>query len=208
MGRPRRLSTIKDRRLRQTRVYAEVMGLSAAPPIADPASETRALVARAQKGDSEAFGALIEAHYDAIYRTAYKWSGHRSDAEDIAQDVCVKLGSVIKSFDGRSAFGSWLYRITLNAVRDMQRARSRRSKHTDALAEVSPEDTPPEQEEAATSRQLWEAVRRLPDQQRDAVLLVYAEELSHAAAGEIMDCKEATVSWHIHQAKKTLRGLL
>jgi RNA polymerase sigma factor (sigma-70 family) len=189
-------------------VYAEVMGLSAAPPIVDAQSQVRALVARAQKGDSEAFAALIEAHYDLIYRTAYKWSGQRSDAEDIAQDVCVKLGGAIKSFDGRSAFGSWLYRITLNAVRDMQRARGRANRGNEALAEVSPEDSPPEQEEAATRSQLWDAVRRLPEQQRDAVLLVYAEELSHAAAGEIMGCKEATVSWHIHEAKKTLRGLL
>ncbi len=48
----------------------------------------------------------------------------------------------------------------------------------------------------------------LPDQQRDAVLLVYAEDMNHAAAAEIMGCKETTVSWHIHEAKKTLRGLL
>ena len=51
-------------------------------------------------------------------------------------------------------------------------------------------------------------MRQLPNQQRDAVLLVYAEDKSHAEAGEIMGCKEATVSWHIHEAKKTLRGLL
>ncbi|WP_375451421.1 RNA polymerase sigma factor [uncultured Devosia sp.] len=184
------------------------MGLSAASLIAGPADAARLLVARAQKGDSDAFAALIEAHYDVIYRTAYKWSGNRSDAEDVAQDVCVKLGQAIASFDGRSAFSSWLYRITLNGVRDLQRARSRRTKYTDALARVSPERALPEQEEAATSGQLWDAVRRLPEQQRDAVLLVYAEELSHAAAGQIMGCKEATVSWHIHEAKKTLRGLL
>jgi RNA polymerase sigma-70 factor (ECF subfamily) len=166
------------------------------------------LVALAVRGDGAAFGRLIEAHYDMIYRTAYKWCGSRSDAEDVAQDVCVKLATILKSFDGRSAFSSWLYRVTLNAVRDMQRARSRRGKQVNALAEVSPEDAPPEQEEAATSRELWAAVRTLPDQQRDAVLLVYADDKSHAAAAEIMGCKEATVSWHIHEAKKTLRGLL
>ena len=59
-----------------------------------------------------------------------------------------------------------------------------------------------------TSRQLWAAVRTLPEKQRDAVLLVYAEELSHAAAAEIMGIKEATVSYHVHEARKTLRGLL
>ncbi|MNT97107.1 ECF RNA polymerase sigma factor SigW [compost metagenome] len=73
---------------------------------------------------------------------------------------------------------------------------------------MTPEDQPAEQEEAATNRQLWAAVRKLPEKQRDAVLLVYAEELSHAAAAEIMGIKEATVSFHVHEARKTLRGLL
>lgn len=189
-------------------VFAPVMERSSQMPTTDPAAETRRLVALARKGDGAAFGALIEAHYDLIYRTAYKWSGHRSDAEDIAQDVCVKLGQAIGQFDGRSAFSSWLYRITLNAVRDMQRASNRRGRYVDALALVSPDDAPADQEDAATAGQLWSAVRALPEKQRDAVLLVYAEEMSHAEAGEIMGCKEATVSWHIHEARKTLRGLL
>ncbi len=167
-----------------------------------------ALVARARGGDRAAFGQLVERHYDFIFRTACKWSGKRSDAEDIAQDVCVKLASVLSSFDGRSAFTSWLYRVTLNAVRDMQRAGNRRTRNNDRFSEVHPEDAPPEQEEAATARELWAAVRTLPEKQRDAVLLVYAEDMNHAQAGEIMGCRETTVSWHIHEARKTLRGLL
>jgi RNA polymerase sigma-70 factor (ECF subfamily) len=184
------------------------MGLTAASPIEAANAVTRALVVRAQNGDAEAFGDLIGEHYDLIHRTAWKWCGNRADAEDIAQDVCMKLGSAIAGFDGRSAFSSWVYRITLNAVRDMQRAGKRRGRQAEAYAEVTPEDQPAEQEEAATSRQLWAAVRALPDKQRDAVLLVYAEELSHAAAAEIMGIREATVSWHVHEARKTLRGLL
>lgn len=184
------------------------MGLTAAAPIEAAQAVTRALVARAQNGDAEAFAELVEDHYDLIHRTAWKWCGNRDDAEDVAQDVCVKLGSAIAGFDGRSAFSSWVYRITLNAVRDMQRAGKRRGKYADAYAEIAPEDQPAEQEEAATSRQLWAAVRQLPEKQRDAVLLVYAEELSHAAAAEIMGVREATVSWHVHEARKTLRGLL
>ena len=172
------------------------------------ASGTGWLIARARNGDRQAFARLIEAHYDFIFRTACKWCGKRSDAEDIAQEVVIKLASVIKTFDGRSAFTSWLYRVTLNAVRDMQRARSRRGRHIDRYAEVAPDEYLPEQEDAAASRELWEAVRRLPEQQRDAVLLIYSEGMSHAEAGAIMGCKEATVSWHVHEAKKTLRGLL
>lgn len=173
---------------------------------AEPADED--LVAQAKAGDREAFAELVERHYDFIFRTACKWSGKRSDAEDVAQDVCIKLASALSSFDGRSAFSSWLYKVTLNAVRDMQRASSRRGRQVDRLAEVHPEDAPPEQEEAATVKELWAAVRSLPEKQRDAVLLVYAEDLNHAQAGEIMGCRETTVSWHIHEAKKTLRGLL
>ena len=184
------------------------MELYAASPGDAAGALTRALVVRAQNGDAEAFGELIEDHYDLIHRTAWKWCGNRADAEDIAQDVYVKLGSAIAGFDGRSAFSSWVYRITLNAVRDMQRAGKRRGRYADAYAEISPEDQPAEQEEAATSSQLWAAVRQLPEKQRDAVLLVYAEELSHAAAAEIMGIREATVSFHVHEARKTLRGLL
>ena len=158
------------------------------------------LAAQALRGDRLAFAELVERHYDFIFRTACKWLGRRQDAEDIAQDVCVKLATAIRSFDGRSAFTSWLYRVTLNAVRDSQRSQARRGRHHDRLAEVHPEEQPPEQEEAATSKELWAAVRELPNQQRDAVLLVYAEEMSHAEAGAIMGCKEATVSWDIHDA--------
>ena len=174
----------------------------------DATAQTSELIKRAVNGDAEAFAVIIEGHYDLIYRTAYKWCGSRTDAEDVAQDVCVKLAAALKSFDGRSAFSSWLYRVTLNAVRDMQRARGRHDRKAGALALVSPDDAPPEQEDATAASELWQAVRTLPDQQRDAVLLVYAEGMSHREAGEIMGCKEATVSWHIHEAKKTLRGLL
>ena len=166
------------------------------------------LARRAMAGDRDAFAELVVRHYDFIHRVACKWLGRREDAEDIAQEVCIKLASVLKTFDSRSAFSSWLYRVTLNAVRDSQRASKRRGKYHDQLAEVHPEDAPPEQEDATAANELWAAVRALPNRQRDAVLLVYAEEKSHAEAGEIMGCKEATVSWHIHEAKKTLRGLL
>ena len=57
-------------------------------------------------------------------------------------------------------------------------------------------------------KEFWAALRQLAVIDRDAVLLVYAEDMSHAQAGEIMGCKETTVSWHVHEAKKTLRGLL
>ena len=184
------------------------MGLTATDTIDHAQAIAQTLLVRARNGDAQAFAQLLEDHYDRIYRIAWKWCGNRDDAEDVTQDVCVKLGQAIVSFDGRSAFSSWLYRITLNAVRDMQRAGERRGRHADRYAEIVLDEHPAEQEEAATSRQLWAAVRSLPEKQRDAVLLVYAEELSHSAAADIMGIKEATVSFHVHEARKTLRGLL
>lgn len=197
---------------REMTVGSEFSGAMAAfadqPVLAEAPVPDMSLALLAARGDREAFGQLVERHYDYIFRIACKWSGKKSDAEDIAQDVCIKLATAIRSFDGRAAFTSWLYKVTLNAVRDMQRARSRRGKHIDRYAEVAPDEELPDQEDSTAMKEIWAAVRQLPEQQRDAVLLVYAEDMSHAQAGEIMGCKETTVSWHIHEAKKTLRGLL
>jgi len=189
-------------------VQAQLVGLTAASPIDHAAALTEALVRRAQNGEGAAFAELIEDQYDRIYRTAWRWCGNAHDAEDIAQDVCVRLGDAIRGFDGRSAFSSWVFRITLNMVRDWQRAGRRRGAHADAYAEVAPTEEAASQEDAATNTELWSAVRNLPEKQRDAVLLVYAEELNHREAAEIMGIKEATVSFHVHEARKTLRGLL
>ena len=166
------------------------------------------LVRRAAGGDRAAFAALVGEHYDFMFRTAYKWCGNRADAEDVAQDVCVRLARALGSFDGRSAFTSWLYRVVLNAVRDRQRQGARRAKQADALREVSALDVAPDQESAVAERQLWDAVRRLPEKQRDAMLLVYAEERSHAEAADIMGVKESTVSWYVHEAKKALKDMV
>ena len=174
----------------------------------ESAAAAEALVARARRGDAAAFEQLVTEHYDMIYRTAYKWCGNRSDAEDVAQDVSIKLASAIALFDGRSKFASWLYRVTLNSVRDLQRARKRDGRKIEAFSDVAAGFALADQEESTTTAQLWQAVRALPDKQRDAVLLVYAEELSHADAAQIMGCREATVSWHVHAARKALRGLL
>ncbi len=169
---------------------------------------TADLVSRAAGGDRAAFAALVEGHYDFVFRTAYKWCGNREDAEDVAQDVCIKLAIAVEGFDGRSAFTSWLYRIVINAVRDRQRQGMRRTRQADALGEVSPSAMAPGQEGAVTESQLWEAVRRLPEKQRDAMLLVYAEERSHAEAADIMGVRESTVSWYVHEAKKVLKTLV
>ena len=80
-----------------------------------------------------AFGRLVERHYDFIYRVAWRWAGNRADAEDIAQDVCVRLGRAIRSYRGGGAFTTWLYAMTLNAARDLRRKTARENVKTEAF---------------------------------------------------------------------------
>ncbi len=172
------------------------------------ASAAALLAEQAAGGDRAAFETLISENYDFIFRVAYKWSGSREDAEDIAQDVVVKLVRIIGSYDGRAAFTSWLYRVVLNVTRDMQRKRARRNRQNTELEETGADHSPPDQEQSALTGELWAAVRQLPERQRDAMLLVYGEEKSHAEAAQIMECREATVSGHVHAARKALKKLL
>jgi RNA polymerase sigma-70 factor, ECF subfamily len=173
-------------------------------------SETdEALAAKAAGGCRASFAALVERHYDRIYRLAWRWSGSRDKAEDIAQDVCVKLAGAIRSYRGDAAFTTWLHRIAYTTAVDHLRVGQRmtavepseiiRLIDSEAGSSVEPE---------TADQAIWVAVRGLPPQQRDAVLLIYGEDMSHAEAALVMGCSERTVSWHVHEAKKKLKILL
>lgn len=174
---------------------------------ADESDET--LSGRAAAGCRAAFSALVARHYDLIYRLAWRWCGDRATAEDIAQDVCVKLAKAIGGYRGEARFSTWLYRIAYTTALDHIRAAQRTVvlEPSDILSLVDQNDfVPPE--DCSEGAELWTAVRSLPNQQRDAVLLVYGEDMSHAEAARVMNCSEKTVSWHVHEAKKRLKILL
>lgn len=172
------------------------------------------LVARAVAGDRAGFAALVSRHYDMMFRVAWKWCGNRTDAEDIAQDVCVRLAKSIRSYSGQAQFSTWLYRVVLNAAHDHQRSRAAHGRKLDAWANepTRPQIQPPDvygednQDEAALA--LWNRVRQLPPKQRDAVLLVFGEGLSHGEAAKALNCAEGTVSSNIHDAKKRLKQMM
>ncbi|ANL68070.1 RNA polymerase sigma factor protein (plasmid) [Rhizobium phaseoli] len=164
------------------------------------------LIERAQRGDREAFGQLVSRHYDFVRATAWRWSGNSTDADDIAQEVCVKIGAAIRGFRGASRFRTWLYTLTLNAARDHRRKRAREQQTFRAYAAEPQADAPGGNDDELASA-LWAAVRALPERQCDAVLLVYGEGLSHSAAADVMGCSEATVSWQVHEARKRLKAM-
>ena len=171
----------------------------------------RALAEKAAGGCRHSFAALIESHYERIYRLAWRICGSRAMAEDIAQDVCVKLATAIRSFRGEAAFSTWAWRITFTTANDRLRAGQRvtalEPSRIVALMDAAQERAP-SPEDVVQGAEIWEAVRALPEQQREAVLLVYGEGLSHAEAAGMMGCREKTVSWHLHEARKRLKTQL
>jgi RNA polymerase sigma-70 factor (ECF subfamily) len=163
------------------------------------------LIEKAARGDRSAFGRLIELHYDFIHAVAWKWTRSRVDADDIAQDVCVRLAKAITGFRGEASFRTWLYRLVLNAVHDRARKTSRERRGAEAWG-VDPSQRADESDDGL--QEIWSAVQTLPPMQRDAVMLVYSEGLGHREAAKILGCSEKTVSWHLHEARKRLRDIL
>jgi RNA polymerase sigma-70 factor (ECF subfamily) len=161
---------------------------------------------RAAKGDREAMERLLALYYDRIHRMAWHWCGSAQAADDVAQDVCVKLATAISGFRFDAAFATWVWRITYNASIDHLRSLRRFEVTAPAqmMALVEKTDTEPPQN-PGDAHDLWRAVRALPAQQRDAVLLVYTEDMSHAEAAAILSCSANTVSWHLHEARKALK---
>jgi RNA polymerase sigma-70 factor (ECF subfamily) len=164
------------------------------------------LIEKAQQGDRDAFAALVEEWYEPMFRMAYKWCGHRQDAEDIVQNACIKLARSIGSFGFKSSFSSWLYRLVINTGIDLKRAR-REEPLAEESGEIALAAPASSGEDQLYAREMLAHVYDLPDSERTALILVIAEGMSHREAAEIMECKESTVSWHIHEARKKLQGI-
>src|SRR5690554_1441113 len=146
------------------------------------------LARRAAAGERACFATLVERHYDFIFRIAWRLTGHRADAEDVAQEVCARLGRAIRGYRAGAAFPTWLYAIVLNAVRDRARRTARETARRDAYGRhlLTAAEVPPDAGNATDA--LWEAVRALPSKQCQAVTLVYGEEMNHRDAAELMGC--------------------
>jgi RNA polymerase sigma-70 factor (ECF subfamily) len=167
------------------------------------------LVDRARRGDSRAWQTLVERHYPMVYRLAFRWCGAEHDAEDIAQEVCVKIVRKLRTFRGRSSYRTWLYRVTVNTARDYLRQRSLREPYHSPLPEGTPGNNPASSpRDMVAASWIESALDRLPVPQKEAVFLVLGEGMSHGEAAEVLGCMEATVSWRVFQARRTLRNLL
>ena len=173
--------------------------------------DTTQLIKAAQKGDALAFEQLLSDHYDTLYRFALKWSGNREDAEDITQLACIKLARGIQQFRFESAFSSWLYRLVINCAKDWQKSERRHfaderefddQKIVDSLPNAT--STSVVGESLVYLRQVLTWVEELGEDFKETLLLVFAEGLSHREAATILNVKESTVSWRIHNIRQKL----
>ena len=167
----------------------------------------RALARRAAAGDGAAFAALLERHYDRIYRIGARVLGDADEAADLAQDVCVGLPARLASWRGEGRFTTWLYRVVVNAARDALRRRAARRRSERAFAETEALWRADAAAGECESSWLRNALGQLSDELRATVFLVLEEGLRHAEAGAVLGVSEATVSWRMHEVRKRLRAL-
>lgn len=161
------------------------------------------LVRAAGDGDRAAFESLVRAHVDAVYGHALRFFGDREAAEDATQEVWIKVFRSLHDFDGRSAFTTWLFRVTRNVCLDMQRAGRRVAVPLDPfqLSGVAADST---EGSAATAVDLERAVRTLTPDDREAFNAVALFGLSYAEAGEALGAPAGTVKSRVFRARRSL----
>jgi RNA polymerase sigma-70 factor (ECF subfamily) len=173
--------------------------------MAEPGADADAdLVARATGGDRDAFGTLLERHYDRIHGLAWHLTGSRADADDIAQDVCCILVEKIGTFRGEAKFSTWLCGITYNACRDMRRRRRSFEGFTGKLMVIAGLAPPPDGRDAYDAVWVKSAIARLKPAYRETVALVAGQQLTHGEAAAVLGVAEATVSWRMHEVRRLL----
>jgi RNA polymerase sigma-70 factor (ECF subfamily) len=165
-----------------------------------------------QAGDRAALEELATRHLATVRRMIHSMTLDDRHADDLAQEVFLRAFRYLGSFQGRSRFTTWLYRIAMNAVHDSL-ARRRRSP-IDDRAELPPDaisrSEPPDgrAKRVEFDGAVGRALADLPPKLRAAIVLVTIEALDPAEAARIEGCTRATIYWRLHEARKRLAAAL
>jgi RNA polymerase sigma-70 factor (ECF subfamily) len=172
------------------------------------------LVPLAQRGDRDALDALLRASRDTIYRWALVQTGDAEDAEDVTQEVLIRLHGSLHRFAGRSRFTTWLYRVTRNEAASFGRRLTSRLRLAEAAkrepaAETGDTRDPLERAHAANVAALAETLlTRLPRRQREVFHLADIEGCSAEEISERLGMSPVTARVHLLHARRTLRAQL
>lgn len=184
---------------------------ASSPYLATEPLDDSVLIGRALSGEESAFAALFHRHYAAIHAFAYRLALCAGEADDIAQDTFVQAARALPGFRRDTSFKNWLYTIATNRARDLLRRRVRQARLDEQISVLAAKPANLEREHENTSAAhaaVREALAALPLDHREAINLVYYENLNHAEAARILGCAESTVSWRLFRAKSKLRKTL
>jgi RNA polymerase sigma-70 factor (ECF subfamily) len=172
-----------------------------------PADEAIIQLVQAGRG-REAFERLVPAYRRRVFGLAYSILRDRAAAEDLAQEVFVKLWQALPRYDGRAQLSTWIYAITRNAAVSALRARRRSVSMSDpaVFAEVEGLAASPAADPADAG--LLRRVEALPEKQRQAVLLYYMDERPVDEVAQMMGLPVNTVKTHLHRARASLADAL
>ena len=169
------------------------------------ADESR-VVARAAGGDERALRTLIELHYDACLRYATRLLGNRSDAEDVVQDVFVRMYRGLPAYREQGHFRAWLFRILVNQCRTI--ATSSGARRATQLDDVPEQELVSEDRDVATMRSIERAVAALPELLREAFILKFVEGWSYEEMAEMTGASTSALKMRVARGRDMLREQL
>lgn len=170
------------------------------------------VLARASKGDRDAFGVLYAQYVERIFNYVYYRTGNPHDAEDLTARVFQRAMNHIKNYTDRGVpFSAWLYRIAHNLVANWHRDRSRKQEvPLDELPVISNKGDHPEKNLVRSQEQeaLLRMIRKLPPERQNLLILKFVENMSNAEIGKIMGRSEGAVKSLYHRTLLALRDQL
>ena len=176
-----------------------------------------ALIARCAKGDESACAELVGTHQRMVYALAFNLLGDRDEALDLSQEVFLRVFRTISSFRGQSALRTWIYRIVINQARNRQRWWRRRHRAEQVSLDdylrnfgdlESRQDILPDRLLASkeTAARIWQAMDRLPFDQRTALILREVDGLRYEEIAYSLDIAVGTVKSRLTRARQALRA--
>ena len=169
------------------------------------------IIARARRGDADAFEQLVVAYRDQVFRLALRMCGSEADADEVAQEAFLSAWKALPNFRGESQFSTWLYQLTTHAAIDLMR-REKRQIAADDITEVSaadPAPSPQQQAEQSEQREIVrDAILQLAPEQREVVVLRFMEELSYEEIGAVLKLPSGTVKSRLNRAKAQLKEIV
>lgn len=167
-----------------------------------------AIINRVLDGDIEAYARLVDRHYDRCARIALRIVGNREDAEEALQDAFLRAFNALGEYEDRERFSAWLTRIVVNQCRTvLARTRRREAVFLDLdPGEITFAAIPPDDGDAWPD--LERALAQLPNAQREALVLRYADDLTYEEMARITGAGESALKMRVQRAFARLRALL